>query len=161
MRRGRVAATARCGAPDLGETVHTEDIMRFIPALALSALGLVLAPVSARAADSRAATAQDERTVRAGGLAGVGADVGIVSPFGTDSWTVTLAADQPHLVVVVGDGSSDLDVYLYDENGRLIDSDTDATDTCFVSVNPRWTGRFQVVVRNRGGAFNLYSITVG
>lgn len=55
---------------------------------------------------------------------------------------------------VVGDGDTDLDVYVYDENWNLITSDTDYSDRCYVSWNPRWTGRFHIKVVNRGGVYN-------
>ena len=56
--------------------------------------------------------------------------------------------------VVVGDGDTDLDVYVYDGNWNLIDSDTDYSDRCYVSWNPRWTGKFYIKVVNRGGVYN-------
>ncbi len=33
-------------------------------------------------------------------------------------------------VAVIGDGDTDLDLYIYDENGNLIDDDEDYTDDC-------------------------------
>ncbi len=61
-------------------------------------------------------------------------------------------------VFLAGDHDTDLDLYVFDEDGNLIASDTDATDTCFVSWTPKWTGCFTVVVRNRGGVYNRYTI---
>lgn len=61
-------------------------------------------------------------------------------------------------VVVSGDGDTDLDLYVYDENGNLITSDTDYTDDCYVRFYPRWTGRFRIKIVNRGGVYNDYAI---
>lgn len=61
-------------------------------------------------------------------------------------------------VVVSGDGDTDLDLYVYDENGNLITSDTDYTDDCYVRFYPRWTGRFRIKIVNRGGVYNNYAI---
>lgn len=61
-------------------------------------------------------------------------------------------------VVVSGDGDTDLDLYVYDENGNLIVSDTDYTDDCYVRFYPRWTGLFRIKIVNRGGVYNNYTI---
>ena len=61
-------------------------------------------------------------------------------------------------VAVVGDGDTDLDLYIYDENGNLIVSDTDYTDRCYVRFQPRWTGNFYVKIVNRGNVYNNYTI---
>ena len=56
--------------------------------------------------------------------------------------------------IAIGDGDTDLDVYVYDENWNLVTSDTDYSDNCYVSWNPRWTGKFHIKVKNRGGVYN-------
>lgn len=61
-------------------------------------------------------------------------------------------------IAVSGDGDTDLDLYVYDENGNLIVSDTDYTDDCYVRFYPRWTGLFRVKIVNRGGVYNNYAI---
>lgn len=61
-------------------------------------------------------------------------------------------------VAVIGDGDTDLDLYIYDENDNLITSDTDYTDRCYVSFQPRWTGYFSIKIVNRGNVYNRYSI---
>lgn len=67
-------------------------------------------------------------------------------------------ADEIAEVAVSGDGDTDLDLYVYDENGNLIASDTDYTDDCYVRFCPRWTGRFRIKIVNRGGVYNNYAI---
>jgi len=61
-------------------------------------------------------------------------------------------------VYVEGDGDSDLDLFVYDENGHLIGSDEDMTDACLVRWNPRWTGQFVVVIVNHGPMSNMYKM---
>lgn len=61
-------------------------------------------------------------------------------------------------ILVSGDGDTDLDLYVYDENGNLIVSDTDYTDDCYVRFAPRWTGLFRIKIVNRGGVYNNYTI---
>ncbi len=67
-------------------------------------------------------------------------------------------ASQLAEVVVSGDRTTDLDLYVYDENGNLIASDTDYSDQCYVSFRPRWSGWFRIKVLNRGSVYNDYSI---
>ena len=61
-------------------------------------------------------------------------------------------------VAVVGDGDTDLDLYIYDSNGNLIEKDDDYTDTCYCSWTPKWTGAFTIKIKNRGGVCNYYTL---
>lgn len=61
-------------------------------------------------------------------------------------------------IAVVGDGDTDLDLYVYDERGNLITSDTDYTDQCICRWIPAWTGTFTVRIVNRGTVYNEYVI---
>jgi len=74
----------------------------------------------------------------------------------TDTWTIRFRGGEPAYVVVSGDGDTDLDLYVYDENGNLIDSDTDSTDDCVAAFNPRWTGVFYIKIKNLGRVYNRY-----
>jgi hypothetical protein len=79
-----------------------------------------------------------------------------VLPFRADSYTLTFRGGEVARVAVVGDGDTDLDLYVYDENGNLIGSDTDATDRCLVQFTPRWTGQFRIRITNSGWVYNQY-----
>jgi len=61
-------------------------------------------------------------------------------------------------IFVSGDGDTDLDLYVYDENGNLIDYDEDYSDDCFVSWVPKWTGPYRLKIVNRGRVYNEFSI---
>lgn len=61
-------------------------------------------------------------------------------------------------VIVVGDGDNDLDLYIYDEKGNLIASDTDYTDQCICRWVPAWTGTFTIRVLNRGAIYSNFAI---
>jgi hypothetical protein len=76
------------------------------------------------------------------------------------TFTVNCYGGEVTRVIVRGDGDTDLDLYVYDENGNLIASDTDLTDQCMVAFRPYWTGPFTVKIVNRGGLSNRYSISV-
>ena len=76
----------------------------------------------------------------------------------SDTYTAKFWANQLAEVLVSGDGDTDLDLYVYDENGNLITSDTDYTDDSYVRFYPAWTGLFRIKIVNRGGVYNNYAI---
>ena len=73
-----------------------------------------------------------------------------------DIYDITFKAGKFASVIVVGDGDTDLDVYVYDNNGNLIAKSTDYSDTCICTWTPRWTGSFHIKIINRGDVFNRY-----
>ena len=93
-----------------------------------------------------------------GGIHGPGVAVTRVEAHSTDTFSVMFAAGEEAIVTVVGDGDTDLDLKVYDENGNLIAQDIDTTDRCFVRWIPRWTGRFTLRVENLGRVYNRYTI---
>ena len=99
-------------------------------------------------------------TAAADPVGGAQSDTGILSPGASDSYRVPLNADEVTLFKVQGDGDGDLDCYLYDDNGNLVGSDTDETDTCLVRVNPRWPEAFRFVVTNHGHIYDAYRFLV-
>ena len=93
----------------------------------------------------------------AGSTTGVKSTVTAVNARGRDTFKpVTFVGGEVAAVVVSGDGDTDLDLYVFDENGTLVASDDDGTDECRVSFIPRRTGRFTIVVVNRGNVYNRY-----
>lgn len=83
-----------------------------------------------------------------------------VAAYDTHTYTVRFYAGETARVGVVGDGDSDLDLMVYDENGHLIVSDTRYGDRCLVTWTPKWTGTFHIKVVNRGAVYNDYRIGV-
>jgi len=61
-------------------------------------------------------------------------------------------------VVVIGDGTTDLDLYVYDEYGNLVAMDNDYSDHCVATWFPSRTGWFTVKIVNRGSVYNDYSM---
>lgn len=76
----------------------------------------------------------------------------------TDIWTIRYDGGRLAQVGVIGDGDTDLDVIVFDQNGHLIGSDLDATDRCLVGWTPKWTGTFKVHIRNNGSIPNCYRL---
>jgi len=98
-------------------------------------------------------------SAQAGRVGGPGQAVAVVYAGQLDEYTLWFRANEVARVVVDGDGSSDLDLFVYDENGNLVVSDTDYTDYCVGTWVPRWTGRFLVRVVNRGDRANVYELS--
>jgi len=92
-----------------------------------------------------------------GAINGPGTLLTVVSARAVDNFRVTFRGGEPARVLVSGDGDSDLDLYIYDENGKLVCDDTDGTDTMVCAWTPRYTGPFTIRVRNLGVA-NQYRI---
>lgn len=76
----------------------------------------------------------------------------------TDTYSIRFRGGELAEIAVSGDGDTDLDLYVYDENGNLIKKDIDYTDQCYVSFVPAWTGSFIVKVVNRGSVYNNYTL---
>lgn len=81
-----------------------------------------------------------------------------VRAFGTDSYEVNFRGGRSAEVLVTGDGDTDLDMFIFDENGNLVCSDDDRTDQCYCRWNPRWSGAFTIKVKNLGDVYNQYVI---
>lgn len=92
-----------------------------------------------------------------GAVGGPGRKFTVVSRNSTDVYRVRFNGGEPALVLVSGDGDSDLDLFIQDENGNEVCSDDDATDDMVCRWTPRWTGQFTVRVKNLGMA-NQYTI---
>lgn len=77
---------------------------------------------------------------------------------GADVYHMTFRAGEAAYVALEGDGDTDLDLFVDDQNGNLVASDTDGTDRCAVRFTPLWTGTFVIRVVNQGTVFNNYTI---
>ena len=135
--------------------------------------GLVKADVEKKEEQGKESTAQKKGKVKAAGngvllalIDEVGTTRGAVGGSrynstyvkakGTDVYHISFRAGQTAVVTVIGDGDTDLDLYVYDENGNLIDKDVDYSDDCVVSFVPKWTGVFTIKIMNRGNLYNNY-----
>ena len=96
--------------------------------------------------------------VQAGSTAGRILHSDVVRPFSTDQYQAVFTGGVTTYLGVRGDHDTDLDLYVYDENGNLIAADTDGSDTCLVSFTPRWTGMFTIRIVNRGALANAYMV---
>ena len=62
------------------------------------------------------------------------------------------------VLAVVEDGSTVLDLYVYDAAGNLVYGDEDGYRECFVMFTPRRSGYYYVEVVNRGRLPNTFGL---
>lgn len=74
----------------------------------------------------------------------------------TDVWEVPFYGDSYAELAVVGDGDSNLDVLVTDENGNTICYDVSWSDKVYCDFVPSWNGYFYVTVQNNGSSRNSY-----
>lgn len=72
----------------------------------------------------------------------------------------TFIGNQDALVTISGDGDTDLDLYIYDQNGNEVCRSTANGDDEYCAWNPRWTGAFRVKIKNYGNIYNRFNITI-
>lgn len=85
-------------------------------------------------------------------------DHDVLGPGAAVTYRAEFQAGQEIFLMVNGDGSTDLDLWVHDENGNLIASDTDLTDQCIAHWTPAWTGTFTIRVENLGDSENAYAM---
>ena len=78
-----------------------------------------------------------------------------VRAFGTNTHSLQVGMND-HYVTVDGDGDTDLDCWVYDASGQLVDRDVDSTDYCILETPG--LGRHRLVVRNLGDVYNEYEL---
>ena len=82
--------------------------------------------------------------------------VEVVQAHDTDVYYMKFRGGEEATILLIGDGDCDLDLYIYDDNGNLIESDTDSTDRCLISWVPRWTGRSKIKIKNLDDVYAEY-----
>lgn len=74
----------------------------------------------------------------------------------TDVWEVPFYGNSYAEIAVVGDGDTNLDVAITDENGNVFCYDVSWSDSLYCDFTPAWDGYFYVTVQNMGGVRNSY-----
>jgi hypothetical protein len=79
-----------------------------------------------------------------------------VLAYSMDRYQVICEGGALAMVMVIGDGDTDLDIVVRDENGNVVCQDLGPTDNCLVRWVPGWTGRFTIEITNLGPVYNNY-----
>jgi hypothetical protein len=82
-----------------------------------------------------------------------------VEAYSTDRWTVWVPSGSS-MVVVDGDGDTDLDCFVYDRFGNLLGMDDDSTDYCVVPIYAATSGNVTIRIQNLGRVYNEYRLSV-
>jgi hypothetical protein len=77
---------------------------------------------------------------------------------GRDVYEIAFKGGEPAEVHVAGDGATNLDLFVFDAQHRLICASEQATDIEACRWNPTHTETFTVEVRNLGVGGNAYSL---
>jgi hypothetical protein len=72
----------------------------------------------------------------------------------------TFRAGVPAVVTIAGDGSTDLDIYVYDAAGQLIVYTSGAGDHARVEWTPPATASYRIEVHNHGNYQNRFRLTI-
>jgi hypothetical protein len=78
----------------------------------------------------------------------------------TDVYEMEFVVGVAVQVHVIGDGDTDLDLFVYDPLGREVANDVGPTDTCYVRFTPLAAGKYTIKIKNLGGVFNRYALVV-
>jgi hypothetical protein len=81
-----------------------------------------------------------------------------ILPRDIDTYIIDFEGLKEAIVYVKGDGTTDLDLFVFDENGNVVEQDRDYSDECSISFIPKWTGKFKIKITNNGALFNDYVI---
>jgi hypothetical protein len=98
--------------------------------------------------------------VQAGRFPGPGSDKARCEAFGSVTYYEKFYGGETASVSIVGDGYTDLDLFVYDLQGRLVAQGIGPTDietvSWFVPGNTPQT--YKIVVRNLGSTYNVFGM---
>lgn len=76
----------------------------------------------------------------------------------TSTFRIPFRGGESAAVAIVGDGSTNLDLYIYDSYGNLVAWDEGWSDRCSASWYPTYSDTFTIMVVNRGLFYNDYGL---
>jgi len=94
----------------------------------------------------------------AGRQNGPGKDTTICQAYGSVTYNVTMYGGEEARIAIVGDGATDLDIFVYDQAGNLVRQGIGPNDIELVTWFPNQTQTYRVVVRNLGSTWNRFSM---
>ena len=93
-----------------------------------------------------------------GAIGGKQSGTYVIAPYTTHTFQIAFRGGEYASVAVIGDGSTDLDVFIQDAWGRPVDSRNDYTDFCVDVWYVRSAAFYTVTIVNRGGRYNSYGL---
>jgi hypothetical protein len=83
----------------------------------------------------------------------------VVGSHATHSYWLAFNNKSEAIIIVEGDGSTDLDCYVFNSSGDVVESDTDKTDGCVLMWFPSRTEKYKLKIKNLGNIPNAYLLT--
>lgn len=93
-----------------------------------------------------------------GRVGGVYIGTGNIGARKYSTYRATFRGRRAAVVAVVGDGDTDLDLYIYDKWGNQVVSDRRYGDQCRVQWTPSYTQEYRIVVVNLGYVYNRFNL---
>lgn len=87
-------------------------------------------------------------------------ETGTIEALATCQWDVSCYGGRVTSVNLSGEGDTDLDLYVYDAYGRLVDSDVKGLKDSLVSFIPTYNATFRIVVKNTGRKHNNFVLFI-
>jgi hypothetical protein len=95
----------------------------------------------------------------AGAVSGPRVASATAAPLGTQRFEpILFRGGELARIAISGDGSTILDLYVYDADSNLIDFDENGYVDCIVRFRPRWDAYYYVKVVNRGVLSNTFGL---
>jgi hypothetical protein len=86
----------------------------------------------------------------------------LVTPYGSRAFKITFKGGEPALVIVSGDGTTYMGLYVYDEHGNCVGKDDLGDKGSHDDLAVRWvpprTARYRIEVRNFGALPNTFQL---
>ncbi len=89
---------------------------------------------------------------------GAVSEYSLIEPYETDIWSIPCDEGEWVSIEVRGNGSSNLDLFIYDKTDKLIGTDENKNDHCCATWLPEWSEDYRAEVVNRGEKNNNYVI---
>lgn len=141
-------ATLTPGGPD------TRDAL--LPPPTAEEMFKLAAELAAGDAAMLAMIADQQAEVSRGAIGGVKQWASRIGSGYTDVWEIAFEGSAPAEVAIIGDGQSNLDMVLTDENGNVLCFESSPDDQAYCDFVPAWDGNFYVSVENTGNDRNTY-----
>ena len=101
----------------------------------------------------------DEGNATRGNIFGARSTYDRVLANDTDIWRLgQFTADEYARLIVDGDGDTDLDCFIVDSDGDIVDRDVDYTDYCLLGWTPPYQQSYRLYIRNLGSVWNAYRL---
>lgn len=82
-----------------------------------------------------------------------------VEPHTTDVYNMFFFRGEPVVINLIGDGDTDLELYVYDKEGNCVYGEDDIMECCY-DFTPRWNGYFKITIKNLGNVYNRYHLRI-